>query len=270
MASSTLLIEKFPPEVIANVLDFTLIKDDLALKMTCKTFKAHLPERLSDKLRQSYAVDEGSYASEENPTAGQNAIILYRAAHVAKASKAQSIAIHARLEASLGSVSRLKCLLCTQCGRIKPRAGFTDQEAATKLTSIKRLANPTQYRPVKGDRRTCIDCGLNDGRLDYAIKGTFEINGKSKFACGTCHQIRPANEEVVLQLHSLTILHAMDILGPKNVAHKCLSCAQRCSIWICKKRRNGVGYTATAPSQDRLMMENFHESKTTWCNDNDE
>ena len=92
-----------------------------------------------------------------------------------KMTKREVIQGQTSLEASLPRARRLKHLICTHCGRVKPTNEFSDNQAVK--------TNP---------RRICLSCGISSKA--YTRRQLPKINGEEHIPCWHCRKAVPKYE----------------------------------------------------------------------------
>lgn len=109
------------------------------------------------------------------------------------------VAAHRRLEVALNKERprrRLTHLLCTQCGRLKPRAAFADCEPGRLTSTTARSYRGFQTRAMLRDpsERMCLACGC--ASQAYMRCGLcVSVRGELYFACVLCTSMVPVRNQ---------------------------------------------------------------------------
>lgn len=224
--------EAFPPELIAKVISYVDEEDHLALKLTCKLLKSHLPVPFAEEMRKKWTNQNYDH---EFHLSRQYLSSYWEQADSMSARKATILA-HARLEVSHVRTEPSNDLICTTCGTYKPRNSFEDG-----LVSF-MLWNPSRTWEVY---RICIPCGMEDPTVRYAEQRSLDVNGQEVFLCGGCRAVLPPEKRVSFHADKDCEALLMRVHGEDVLQNMCLQCADERSIKYRPETNGEKGFVKT-------------------------
>lgn len=173
------ILEDLPPELLKIITDHIDPGDWLPLKLSCKSFAAHLSGTLQRTIETYYDGLGGDMRGE----LGERQTIRSRDENI----KYMVEVVFSRLEARDVNRARLSVVICTCCGQRKPRSAFVDSQAG-------RL--PRQWYTLRTDadcvflgmrnERCCISCGVDKDSFHYSARRSVQVNRVECFICGRC------------------------------------------------------------------------------------
>lgn len=199
------LFDILPPELIVIIVNAVAPKDILPLKLSCKTFNAHvkdlLPALVATQCKTSKTLPNNWYLRQMDMPYKR-----YRTS--VTTAREQTIHFHAHAETLLvkdktsnnKKQAKLPNLLCTDCGRIKPRSTFSDSQARSATISSERKSSD-DHALFTYETRQCIPCGNKVGRKRdfYTKKASIQVGGEKCFVCEKCIEAKPLKEWVHLR-----------------------------------------------------------------------
>lgn len=177
------IVDVFPPEMIGHVVSFVEPEAWLQLKHTCKAFRAHMPQKLVDviKERETQPSQNAVYLLGHFDDLDQDAYIYKRRIQL----------VH-RLENHLikdNGKGSPQLLLCTGCGLFKSRGSFADaQRKLVDYYSVQQVST-SQRRD-----RSCIACSAACYDKKFVL-----VNRKNMFGCYFCQRLFPQDEQRLVQ-----------------------------------------------------------------------
>lgn len=263
------LIDVLPPEMLRAVADAAHVDDHLALKLSCKTFNACLPEPLPVAMCKYYAPGAKTTLkqSAHDPIVGCRlfrrydppltwsgvALIKTFQAHM---KLEDAISLLPPFESPLSRIrpsdpSLLSSLLCTGCGHVQARELFEDAEADKDWYRLRfrsreeqnKCDDPRYWMQYRGsepiNERVCMPCKTHDGHANIAQIDEFSIKGKHRFVCGTCKRTLPLKKRVFF--YERRDKGALGSVGNEYDQNYCTICADKAGLHY-EKLATGPGY----------------------------